>query len=148
MLYGFGALIWTLLLAAVLLVVRDLRRDPNLQWFNGGEIPYVGYFLIIGGLFFLATYIFFVAPLVLLWPVESQRKHWYAMLCVALLWPPLFIGIIDRTSPSMIFQEIRRNLGFYGQLEPIALFACGCYLLLLRWQHARQMRKSTDQHRY
>ncbi len=137
MLFGFAALVITLLLTIVSITIRDFWREPDLQWFNGGEMQVVGYVGIIGGIAVLATYIFFVVPLVLLWPALSQPKHWYAMLCVAMLWPPLFQEIIERDRPSMVFREIRRFPGLYGWPELFALCSCGCYVLLIRWQHRR-----------
>jgi hypothetical protein len=138
LLSGLGALIFTLLLTIVLHTINDFRRDPNLQWFNGGENQVVAYGLIMGGLVVLATYVLFVVPLILLWPAESQRKHWYAMLCVAMLWPPLLNGIIIRRDrPSILFEEIRHYPGLYGWLELFALCSCGCYLLSIHWQHDR-----------
>lgn len=116
---AFGAFVFTLLLTTGLYTINDFRRDPNLQWFNGGESQIVVGLLVYGGLIALVGYVLFV-PLVLLWPAESQRKHWYAMLCVAMLWPPLLTG------GSII-----------GRLELFALCSCGCYLLLIHWQQGR-----------
>jgi hypothetical protein len=138
LLSAFGALVFTLLLTTVLYIINDFRREPSLQWFNGGESQIVVGLLVYGGLFVLAAYVLFVVPLVLLWPAESQRKHWYAMICVAMLWPPLFWGIIIRHDrPSRFFEEIRHNPGLYGWLEFFALCSCGCYLLLIHWQQGR-----------
>ena len=117
---AFGALVFTLLLTAGLYTINDFRREPNLQWFNGGESQIVVGLLVYGGLVILTTYIFFVVPIVLVWPAESQRKHWYAMLCVAMLGPPLLTGTI---------------IGW--RLELFALCSCGCYLLLIHWQQGR-----------
>jgi hypothetical protein len=136
--FGLGAPVFTLLLTLVLLTIRDFRREPDLQWSNGGESQIAAYMLIYGGLIVLATYVLFVVPLVLLWPAESQRKHWYAMLCVAMLWPPLLFGIIFRRDRlSILFGEIRHSLRLFGWLELFALCSCGCYLLLIHWQHGR-----------
>jgi hypothetical protein len=138
LLFGFGALIFVLLLTIVLSVIRDYRREPNyFQWSNGGESQIVAYILIFGGLVILATYVFFVVPLVLLWPAESQRRHWYAMLCVAMVWPPLLLGITMHGRPSLLFQEVRRSPGVFGWLELLALCSCGFYLLLIHLQHRR-----------
>jgi hypothetical protein len=113
LLSAFGALLFTLLLTIVLLTINDFRRDPGLQWFNGGESQIAAYMLIVGGLVALATYVLFVVPLVLLWPAKSQRKHWYAMLCVAMLWPLLLNGIIIRRDrPPVLFKEIRHDPAF------------------------------------
>jgi hypothetical protein len=143
LLSGLGALVFTLLLTIVLLTIRDFRREPDLQWSNGGESQIAAYMLIYGGLIVLATYVLFVVPLVLLWRAESQRKHRYAMLCVAMLWPPLLFGIIFRRDGlSILFGEIRHNLGPFGWLELFALCSCGCYLLLIHWQHGRLKARS------
>jgi len=140
----WGALIFTLLLTVALITIRDFRRDPNLQWFNAGESQVVGFSLIVGGLFILATFVLFVTPLVLLWPAASQRKHWYAMLCVAMLWPPLLNGIISGRagSPATLFTEFRHNPGLFGWLELFALCSCDCYLLSIHWQHRRLRERS------
>ena len=119
---AFGALVFTLLLTTGLYTINDFRRESNLQWFNGGESEIVVGYLVYGGLIVLVAYVLFVVPLVLLWPAESQRKHWYAMLCVAMLGPPLLTGTI---------------IGL-GRLELFALCSCGCYLLLIHWQQGRQ----------
>jgi hypothetical protein len=141
LLSGLGALVFTLLLTIILFTIRDFRREPNLQWFNGGESQVAAYTLIYGGLIVLATYVLFVVPLVLLWPAESQRKHWYAMLSIAMLWPPLLFGIIFwRDRLSTLFEEIRHNPSLFGSLELFALCSCGCYLLLIRWQHGLKAR--------
>jgi hypothetical protein len=135
---AFGALVFTLLLTTVLYTINDFRREPNLHWSNGGESQIVVGLLVYGGLVILTTYIFFVVPIVLVWPAESQRKHWYAMLCVAMFWPPLLLGIIFRRDPlSILFDEIRHNPGVLGWLELFALCCCGCYLLLIRRQQRR-----------
>jgi hypothetical protein len=75
LLSSFGALAFTLLLTMVLYTINDFRREPNLQWFNGGESQIVVGLLVYGGLIVLVAYVLFVVPLVLLWPAESQRKH-------------------------------------------------------------------------
>jgi hypothetical protein len=138
LLSGFGALLFALFLAIGSFAIRDYRREPQyFHWSNGGESQIVAYGLIYGGLVILATYVFFVVPLVLLWPAESQRRHWYAMLCVALVWPPLLLGITLHGRPSILFQVVRRSLSIFGWLEFLALCSCGCYLLLIHWQHRR-----------
>jgi len=83
-------------------------------------------------------------PLVLLWPATSQRKHWYAMLCVVMLWPPLLNGIISGRagSPAILFTEFRHNPGLFGWLELFALCSSGCYLLSIHWQHRRLRERS------
>jgi hypothetical protein len=133
LLCGFGALLFALFLGIVLFILRDYRRDPAcFQRSNGGESQIVAFGLIYGGLVILAAFCFFVVPLVLLWPAESQRRHWYTMLCVAVLWPPLLFGIIMHDRPSIIFQAIRRSPGPFVSLELLALCSCGCHLLLVR----------------
>jgi hypothetical protein len=119
---ALGALVFTLLLTTGLYTINDFRRVPNLHWFNAGESQIVVGLLVYGGLIVLETYVLFVIPLVLIWPAESQRKHWYAMLCVAMLWPPLLTGSI------------------IGRLELFALCSCGCYLFLIHWQRGRLAR--------
>jgi hypothetical protein len=143
LLSGFGASVFALLLIIVWIVIRSYRIDPNyFHGSNGGESQVAAYLLIYGGLAILTTYVFFVVPLVLFWPAESQRKHWYAMLCVAMLWPPLLFGINVLGQPSILFQAILRSPGPFGSLELLALSSCGCYLLLINWQHRRLNAKS------
>lgn len=144
LLFGFGALIVVLLLTIVLFVIRDYRREPNhFQWSNGGENQIVAFILIYDGLVILTTYVFFVVPLVLLSPTESQRKHWYAVLCVAIVWPPLLLGITLHGRLAILFQAVRRDPGPFGRLELLALCSCGCYLLLIHWQHRRLNARAT-----
>src|ERR1700730_7060551 len=118
---ALGAFVFTLLLTMSFYPINDFRRVPNLHWFNAGESQSVVGLLVYGGLIVLESYVLFIVPLVLLWPAESQRKHWYAMLCVAMLWPPLLTGTI---------------IGIW-RLELFALCSCGCYLLLIHWQQGR-----------
>lgn len=144
LLFGFGVLVFALFLAVVLFILRDYRRDPNdFHWSNGGESQIVAFGLIFGGAVILATLVFFVVPLVLLWPAGSQRRHWYAMLCVAMLWPPLLFEINILGSPSIIFQAIRRSPGPFASLELLALCSCGCYLLLIHCQYRRLSARSS-----
>jgi hypothetical protein len=143
LLCGFGALVFALFFMIVLLIIEDYRRDPTyFHWSNGGESQIAAFGLIYGGFAILATYVFFVVPLVLLWPAESQRKHWYAMLSVAMLWPLLALGIAVHNGPSILIQSIRRSPVPYGRLELVALCSCGCYLLLIHWQHRRLTARS------
>jgi hypothetical protein len=138
LLSGFGTLVFALLLEIVWFAIRDYRREPQyFQWSNGGESQIAAYVLVYGGPVILATYVCFVAPLVLLWPAESQRRHWYAMLCVAMLWPLIVFGVTVHGRPSIFFQAIRRSSGPFVWLELLALCSCGCYLLLIHWQHRR-----------
>jgi hypothetical protein len=136
LLYGFGALVFTLLLAMALVLLANFVRYPKLHLWDGGVIQSFGYLLLFGGGIALVTFLLFVCPLVLLWPAESQRRHWYGMMCAAIIWPPLVNWIIFRPHPHFV-QDIRREVGLYGELELVAICSCGCYLLLLRWQHSR-----------
>jgi hypothetical protein len=139
LLFGIGALVFALFLAIILFAITDYRRDPQyFQWSNGGESQVAAYVLIYGGLAILMTYVFFVVPLVLLWPVESQRRRWYAMLCVAMFWPLLVVfGINLHGDLSAFLYAIRRSPGPFVGLELLALCGCGCYLVLIHWQHRR-----------
>jgi hypothetical protein len=145
LLFGFGASVFTLFLLIAIVVARDFWQDPTLQWGNAGEFQIAAYIFILAGLGFLITSILFVVPLVLIWPADSQQKHWYAVLCVTMLWPPILMVLIERHHPSMFFHELRSNVVMYGGLELIALFACGCYLLSIRWQYSRRVRNSIQQ---
>jgi len=132
LLSGFGASVFALFLTIVGIVIGAHRIEPSyFHWSNGGASLLVAYTLVYGGLAILATYVFFVVPLVLLWPAESQRKHWYSMLCVAMLWPPLLFLITGHGHPSIFFHAIRRSPGPFVWLELLALCSCGCYLLLI-----------------
>jgi hypothetical protein len=135
--FALCSLIFTLLLGVALIVARDFRRDSTLQWFNGGEIQVVGYFAILGGIAALATFLFFILPLVLLWPPHSQVRHWYAVVCVAMLWPPTLYGIIYRHTVANSFREVRRLPAILGWPELLALCCSACYLLLIRWRHSQ-----------
>ena len=137
LLLAFGALLFTLLLPIASVTVRDFWREPELQWFNGGETQIVVFILLVGGLLILATYIVFVAPLVLLWLVESQHKHWFMMLCVSMLWPPILAGIIWHYDPWRLVHEMYQNPGIFGWPEVFALISCSSHLLLLRWRRGR-----------
>ncbi len=134
LLLGLLALVITLTIMIAVVVVRDFRREPDLQWFNGGEIQVVGYLGIMDGIACLATYILFVAPLVLLWPAWSQRKHWYAILAVAMLWPPIAILMLHWQNPSLALHEFVHFSGILLLPELFAIFSCGIYLLLIRWR--------------
>jgi hypothetical protein len=60
-----------------------------------------------------------------------------------MLWPLLFYGIIMRRNrPSMLFEDIRHTPGLFVWLELFALCSCGCYLLLIHWQHRRLIARS------
>ena len=139
LLFALGALVFTLLLSIALCAIHDFSREPGLQWGNGGEIQVSGFILIVGGIVVLATYVLLVVPLVLLWPVASQRKHWYGMLCVAAIWPVLQLWIaLLHEHPSI--KNIQQYLPLYGRLQLFALCSCGSYLLLIHWQHRRLLR--------
>ncbi len=73
--FGLIALVLPLLLLIAWTVVRAFRIDPQAQWSNGGVGQVAGYIGIMVGIACLATYFFFVVPVVLLWPARSQRKH-------------------------------------------------------------------------
>src|SRR5450756_1186844 len=121
LLSGLAALVFTLLLTILLLAIRDFSREPDLQWFNAGEIQTSAYLFVYGGLLVLTTFVLFVAPLVLLWPTGSQRKHWYAILCVSMLWPALLFGIFfGHNDLRALFGEFRHDLGVFGWLELFA----------------------------
>lgn len=144
LLFGLGALIFNLLLTIALVAIHDFSYNPGLQWGNGGEIQMAGYILIFGGLAILATYVLFVVPLVLFWPVASQRKHWYVMLCIAMIWPPFLYGMLQHEHLSMHLKEIRQYPGLLKWPELFALCSCGCYLLLIHWKHGRLTRRRTE----
>ena len=86
LLLAFASLIPTLLFMVLFFVVRDYIQIPeNVHWGNAGEEQVVGVVAIYGGFASLLTYALFIVPLVLLWPVQSQLKHWYALLLVSLM---------------------------------------------------------------
>jgi hypothetical protein len=134
---GLASLVLTLSLTIGLMAIRDFHRDPTLTWFNGGEITVIAHFVFVGGYLLLPTYFFFVAPIVLLWPAASQRKHWYALLCAAMFGPLLADMIFWRIGLFVLLEKMRDNPGLYCGFEAFALCSCGLYLALLRWQHRR-----------
>ena len=144
LLFGLGALVFNLLLMIALVAIHDFSHEPGLQWGNGGEIEMAGYILIFGGLAILVTYVLLVLPLALFWPVASQRKHGYAMLCVAMIWPPFLYGLLQHKHLWMHIREVRQYPGLYGWPELFALCSCGYYLLLIKWQHRRLTRRKTE----
>ena len=81
-------------------------------------------------------YLVVVVPLVLLWPVRSQLKPWYAFLSVAMLLP---LAIFSK--PWRHPGSNPRDILFAAEHLAIAVLPvlCGgiCYLLLLRRQNAR-----------
>jgi hypothetical protein len=113
-------------------VVRAFRLDPNTQWSNGGVLQLVGYIGIMGGVACLATYIFFVAPLILFWPSWSQRKDWYAMLAVAMLWPPAATVMLHWQHPTIALQQMFHFPSSLALPELFALFSCALYVSLMR----------------
>jgi hypothetical protein len=141
LLFGFAATMFTLLLVVAFSVAQSLWREPGLHWFrwsDGGGIQIPVFVLYAGGLIALAVYLVVVLPLVLLWPVQSQLKHWYAFLCVAVLLP---IAVFAQPwSHSWLLHDIRPLLLF-----PTFPVLCGgvFYLLLLRRQYARLNPPST-----
>ena len=84
--------------------------------------------------------------IVLLWPAASQRKHWYAMVCVAMLVPFLADSIFWHMGFSALLEKMRAYPSLYGGYEAFALCACGLYLVLIRWQHRRLARPTTPNH--
>jgi hypothetical protein len=140
LLFGFAATVFTMLLVAVLFAAESFWREPSLHWFNwsgGGGIRTPVFILIGGGMIALAMYLVVVIPLVLLWPVQSQLKHWYAFLCVAALLP---IAFFSQAWKGLTLHDVSAHLPF-----PVLPVLCGgvCYLLLLRRQHARLNPTST-----
>ena len=131
---GFAVLLPTLLAMVFYAAVRDYVRSPqDFHWGNGGEEQIVGATVIFGGLGALSTYVLFIMPLVLVWPVRSQLKHWYAFIAVALLWLPLALPVAGNArlidTLHDILHPFRRDLVWL--LEPFALLASGSYLFLL-----------------
>lgn len=139
LLLGFAATVSTVLVAAAVFAAQSFWRGPGLHWFSwsgGGGIQIPAFILYAGGLIALAMYIVVVVPLVLIWPVRSQLKHWYAFLCVAEALP---IGIFSRPwihpvhNPHDILFEAEH---LWITILPV-LFGSVCYLLLLRRQQTR-----------
>lgn len=122
------------LAALAFIVLRDMLTHTDVHWGNGGEEQIVVYFAIFGGIVSFFTYIFFVAPLVLFWPVHSQLKHWYTVLLVSLLWlPPAMAVAGNRRAVDMLrdlLHPFHPDIMWF--MEPFAPLACGLYLLLLR----------------
>jgi hypothetical protein len=140
----FCAAVIAWLSTAIVLTCILLWHTPGgRHWFNdlsgGGILETLRAGLIMGGFMALGFYIFLAAPLVLVWPVKSQLKHWYAFLCVAALLPVVYMSTIFWRHPVLILQEIHHNPGILELAWPAIPFLWGiaCYLLLLRGQHGR-----------
>lgn len=145
LLLAFAAMFLASLAALVFIVLRDMLTHTDVSWGNGGEEQIVGYFAIYGGIGSLFTYIFFVVPLVLLWPVRSQLKHWYAILLVSLFWlPPAMAFIGNRRAVDMLHDLLHPfHPHILWLMEPFAPLACGLYLLLLLHRTKRAKPTST-----
>jgi hypothetical protein len=122
LLFGLVATAVTLFLVVALFVAQDLWHGHWIGSSSGAGLMHVPdfYFVVIAGrMVAFAMYLVVVVPLVLLWPVRSQLKHWYAFLCAAL-----------HNLPALL-------------LFPTLPVLCGvaCYLLLLRYRHARLHRE-------
>lgn len=134
LLLAFLVLVPMLLLMIVSATVRDYIQTPqNFHWGNGGEEQIVGAIAIYGGLGALCTYVLFIVPLVLLWPLRSQLNHWYAFLLVSLVWVPLALSVAGNARPTDMLHSFlhpfHRDLVWL--LEPFAFLASGFYLFLL-----------------
>jgi len=139
LLLAFCATILALLTTAIVFTCLWLGRTPaDRHWFTtasgGGILEELRIVLIAGGIVALGLFIFLAAPLVLLWPVRSQLKHWHAFLCVAAWLPVLYLSTVFWHHPVLIFQEFRQNPGGLTIFWPAIPFVFGiaCYLLLLR----------------
>ena len=128
LLLGFAATVFTLLLVVVLGAAQSFWREPG-RWSSGGGIQVLSFVLYACGIIALAMYIVVVVPLVLLWPVQSQLKHWYAFLSVAVLLPIAVFAQPWRSPWLLALYNLRVLLLF-----PTFPVLCGgaCYLLLLR----------------
>ena len=134
LLLAFASLFPALLGFLLVTVIRDSMWMPqDFHWGNAGEEQIVGYFAIVVGFGALITYVLFIAPLVLLWPVRSQLKHWYAMLLVSLLWLPPAGAVAGNARPEAMLHDLLHPFhpDILWFLEPFAPLACGVYLLLL-----------------
>jgi hypothetical protein len=104
--------------------------------------------LLSFGMFIAVDYFLLLAtPLVLIWPVKSQLKHWYAFLCVGAVLSVL-LTVPYMRHPLLIGREIRSNpeiaKGIIGHVwkETIPIvFGMTCYLLLLRRRQAHILRQ-------
>jgi hypothetical protein len=81
----------------------------------------------------LFTYVFFIVPLVLLWPVQSQLKNWYFLMLFSLVWLPLALPVVGNARPTDMLRDILHPFhpDLVWLLEPFAFLACGLYLFLL-----------------
>ena len=133
-LLAFGAVLSTLVLACSLFVVHDAYSPfrGDLRWSEpSGEPQVIGWILFVGGFFVLASYLLFSVPLVLLWPVRLQLRHWYGPLLVTLLWPPFADIVLLHQPITVVLQEFARGEHTMLFAELFAAVACGLYLLLL-----------------
>ena len=146
LLLGFAATIIVWLSTAIVLTCFWLWRTPqDRHWFTnpsgGGILEDLRITLITGGFVALDLYVLLAAPLVLVWPVKSQLKHWYAFLCTAALLPVAYAAIPFLRHPLLIYREGHISQLFFFAWPAIP-FLCGmvCYLLLLRRQRTRLIR--------
>ncbi len=120
----FGVSLW---------VLRDLIRDADFHWGNGGEEEVVGYLVLGFCELVLPTLMIVVLPFILLVSPSFQMKRWPVMIGLAGLLPVLLQAVILRHSPARIWHDLYDESGIYLLFEFFAMIGCGVYLLLLRW---------------
>lgn len=142
LLAAMAAIIVTAALVTIAFVLRDLKRETDFHWGNGGEEQVVGYLLFGFAELLLPWVVLIVAPIVLLIPARFQQKSWPAMVGIATLLPLLLEGLLLRHGPSRIWHDLYDSPGIYLAYEVAALICCGVYLLLLRWLGLRKRMRS------
>jgi hypothetical protein len=123
-------------------VLRDLMREADFHWGNGGEEEVVGYLLLGFCELALPTLIVAVLPFILLVSPSFQMKRWPAMIGLASLLPILLQALLLRHGPARIWHDLYDSPGIYVLFESFAVIGCGVYLLLLRWLSSRSHERS------
>jgi hypothetical protein len=139
LLLGFIATIIAWFSSAIVLTCYWLWRTPQERhWFTNfsrdGILAILREALVIGGFLALDFYVLLAIPLILLWPVKSQLKHWYAFLGAAFSLPLVLTSTLFWRHPLLFLQEVLHNPGILELSWPAMPFVFGiaCYLLLLR----------------
>ena len=122
----------TLAVACSSVVLRDVRRDQDFHWGNGGEEQIIGFLLIVGTPFLLCFMVIAISS-VLLIPPAVQSRRWPVLMGIAAVAPTTVECLLLRQSPLRMLHNLQDAWPIYGFVEFLALGCCGAYLLMLRW---------------
>ena len=136
------SMLLTMTVGMSLWVLRDLKRDTDFHWGNGGEEEVVGYLVLGFCELVLPTLIMVVLPFILFVPPSFQMKRWPAMIGLSALVPILLEALLLRHGPARIWHDLYGSPGIYLLFESIAVIGCAVYLLLLRWLSSRRQEPS------